>query len=40
MPDVQTAYVTLKEDADGFAVVDQVSGDKISGDNVVLGRSL
>lgn len=35
MPGVEKVYVTLKEDPDGFAVVDQVSGEKIFGDNVV-----
>jgi hypothetical protein len=29
------AYVTFKEDADGFAVVDQVSERRIAGDNVI-----
>ena len=28
-------YVTLKEDTDGFAVVDRVSADRIEGDNVI-----
>ncbi|MGZ4966240.1 MAG: GDYXXLXY domain-containing protein [Chthoniobacterales bacterium] len=35
MPSVEIAYVMLKEDGDGFAVVDQVSGEKKSGDDVV-----
>ncbi len=35
MPTGETAYVLLKEDADGFAFVDQVSGDRVAGDNVV-----
>ena len=28
-------YVTFKEDADGFAVIDRVSADRIEGDNVI-----
>ena len=35
MPDGRTAYVTFKEDAEGFAVVDQVSATPVSGDNSV-----
>lgn len=35
MPATETVYVTLKEDAEGFATVDQISGEPISGDNVV-----
>jgi len=35
MPIAPKAYVTLRNEADGFAVVDQISADRIGGDNVV-----
>lgn len=35
MPAGEIAYVTLKEDAEGFAIVDQINAAKVSGDNVL-----
>lgn len=35
LPSGDSLYVTLKEDADGFAIVDGASSTRVSGDNVV-----
>lgn len=35
LPSAEAVYVTLKEDADGFGMIDQISTEKVGGDNVV-----
>ena len=35
MPETEKVYATLKEDADGFAIIDKISGEKVEGDNVI-----
>jgi uncharacterized membrane-anchored protein len=35
IPTTETAYVTLKEDAEGFAIVDKISAERNAGDDVV-----